>query len=412
MIHSVAILFVVLVLGTAAGWIPKAALAGILFVTAVGMLDQYSLGLVRKSLVRYELAIIVLVATVTVVVDLMIAVGVGVGVAGSLFVWEQTRKPVVRRRFRGDGLLSRRTRQSDEVEVLAKHGGRTLIYELSGSLFFGTTDQLLTEVEADASTADRFLFDFSKVEDMDLSGVRVLLSVFKRLSGQGSVVAVSGLTDLERRSPRVKRLIEQLGIFEAVAEERRQTTLDLALEAFEEELLAEHLPRKSQEVPLPLAECTGFGDLTEEERARFVEALGPLLTARPGEVLAKTGAPADSLWLVRAGRVSVRSGDKGVKGVRLTSLGPGALFGVHALLDESSWPTTLRADTEVRYNRVTRASLDALRQDAPEAVRHLESAILRHAPPRSRHRGARAPRRRVRPGHTTKRCTSRRVSLR
>jgi hypothetical protein len=33
----------------------------------------------------------------------------------------------------------------------------------------------------------------------------------------------------------------------------------------------------------------------------------------------------------------------------------------------------------VRYNRVTRASLDALRQDAPEAVRHLESAILRSA---------------------------------
>jgi sulfate permease, SulP family len=377
MLHAVVILLVVVVLGGPAGWIPKAALSGILFVTAVNMLDQYSLGLVRRSLVRYEFAIIVTVALVTVVVDLMIAVGVGVAVAGALFVWEQTRKPAIRRRLRGDAIFSRRVRRAEEDCLLKEHGAKTLAYELSGSLFFGTTDQLVSEVERDIADAERFLFDFSKVEDMDLSGVRVLVSIFNRLRDEDCVVAVSGLPDLERRSPRVRGLIEQLDVLATVTEEHRHKTLDQGLEVYEQELLDELMPSHVREIPTPLRDCTGFDELDDEERALLEERIGKVLEVADGELLAKQGEPADALCLVRGGRVSVvRSGGGDV---RLTSLGPGALWGLRALLDGQHWSSSLRAEGPVHYTAIARKDLEALRGERPELVTHLERALLHSA---------------------------------
>ncbi|MDH5491490.1 MAG: SulP family inorganic anion transporter, partial [Myxococcales bacterium] len=108
MLHALVILLVVLLLGAPAGWIPLSALAGILFVTAVNMLDRYSLGLVRYRVVRHEFVIVVAVTAITVFVDLMVAVAIGMAVAAVLFVWQQTRHSVVRRRLRGDEIFSRR----------------------------------------------------------------------------------------------------------------------------------------------------------------------------------------------------------------------------------------------------------------------------------------------------------------
>ncbi|MCH8977239.1 MAG: SulP family inorganic anion transporter [Proteobacteria bacterium] len=164
MLHSTVIFLVVMVFGAQAGWIPLAALSGILFYTAVTMVDYYSLRLIKRRNVRSEFFIMIIVTAVTVMVDLMVAVGLGCAIAAILFITQQIKQPVVHRRERGNEIFSRRVRSSaKETAILKKFGHRTLSYELKGSLFFGTTDALISEVEADIESADKFIFDFTAV---------------------------------------------------------------------------------------------------------------------------------------------------------------------------------------------------------------------------------------------------------
>ena len=377
MLHAIVILFVVLVLGGPAGWIPLSALAGILFVTAVSMVDFYSLRLIQHRRVRYEFIVMVVVTIVTVAVDLMVAVAIGVGIAAVLFIWQQSRIGVVHRRLRGDEAFSRRIRPDEDVEALREHGARTLAYELGGSLFFGTTDALRTEVDNNAADADRFIFDFSRVRDVDLSGAQILLGIVERLREQGKQVALSGLAMVEAARPGVHELFVQLEVLSTVGEDHLHGTLDLAREAYEDEILAPVHEQRRGLKPMVLADFEAFASLSEEERRCF----GELLEERSltvGEDLYAEGDRAEAFVLVRDGRLSVTK--KVASGeVRLAALGRGASWGVRALVQGGRWRSTLRAESDARLFLLPAAAVDALAEKHPEACEHLERELLRTA---------------------------------
>jgi len=183
MLHALIIATVVAFFSDLAAWIPLSSLSGILFVTAVTMVDYYSLKLIKRRHARSEFFVVALVTVVTVTVDLMIAVGVGVVVATFLFIMQQVKQQVIQRKLRGSEVFSRRRRTRREIEILLQEGEGTLLYELRGSLFFGTTDALVSEVEADMGDVRRFIFDFAHVSDIDLSGVKVLTVIVERFPG-------------------------------------------------------------------------------------------------------------------------------------------------------------------------------------------------------------------------------------
>ena len=112
-IHGVSILLVLLVLGSLAGKIPMAVLAGILLVTAVKMVDEWSSRLAwkltghvqEKKRILVNICVVLLVTIVTVTVDLMIAVGIGLVVASMLFVIQMSSS-VLKRKYDGSSNLS------------------------------------------------------------------------------------------------------------------------------------------------------------------------------------------------------------------------------------------------------------------------------------------------------------------
>ena len=82
-VHSVVLLVVVLALAPVVGWIPLAALAGVLIATAVRMVEVSSLrALVRAS--RSDAFVLALTFLATVVLDLATAVVLGIVTAGAL----------------------------------------------------------------------------------------------------------------------------------------------------------------------------------------------------------------------------------------------------------------------------------------------------------------------------------------
>jgi sulfate permease, SulP family len=374
MIHAGAILVVVLALGYPAGWIPQATLAGILFVTAYGIIDRYSLGLFRRRLVRNEFVLMLAVAAVTVAVDLMLAVALGVGAAAFLFIVQQSKVGVAVRRLRGNELRSRRYRPEAHLAILGEQGAGTLIYRLRGALFFLTIDTVLSEVEADAAITERVILDVSGVRELDLSGIQFLLQLAGRFRERGTPVAISGLATMKAARPGLPKMLLELGVFEKVGKERVHDTLDRALEAFEDEVLAAHAQRVAPP-PLELDAYEGLAQLSASQRTelsrRFVER-----EVAAGEVVFEASAAADALALVRRGRLALVAKHHDGE-ARLAVLGRGEIYGARVFLDGTHWLTELRAEEPSSVFLLPRAAIHDLRREHPELLERLQQGLLR-----------------------------------
>src|ERR1019366_7299709 len=116
-----------------------------------------------------DFAVIVSVIIVAETVSLIAASGVGVGLAILLFIREQVRGSVVRRKTYGNQLFSKQVRLPNEVQVLEQHGDVTAILELQGSLFFGTADQLYTALEPELKARQFLILDMRRVNAVDVT---------------------------------------------------------------------------------------------------------------------------------------------------------------------------------------------------------------------------------------------------
>ena len=381
MLHSTVIFLVVMVFGTPAGWIPLAALSGILFYIAVTMVDYYSLRLIKRRNVRSEFFIMIIVTAITVLVDLMVAVGVGCAIAAILFITQQIKQPVIHRRERGNEIFSRRVRSSaKETSVLKKYGHRTLSYELKGSLFFGTTDALINEVDADIDSADKFIFDFSRVKDIDLSGVKILLSIIERLHSNNRKVLFSGLIEFEQATAfSIHEMLQDMGVIAEVGEENIYADHDLAMEAAEEALLHEHHAGYTEGQPaLTLLDFESFQNLQKDEVEKFNTLLKEQ-TIKAGHYLFAKGATVDSFVLVRKGELNVFKQAQD-KDVRIATVSPGAMLGWRALMkDEQRITGGIRAETDVEVYLIPKEALAKLEEEHPTALLHFHRELLKNA---------------------------------
>jgi len=314
-------------------------------------------------------------------VDLMVAVGVGCAIAAILFITQQIKQPVVHRRERGNEIFSRRVRSSaKETAVLKKFGHRTLSYELKGSLFFGTTDALINDVEVDLDSADKFIFDFSRIKDIDLSGVKILLSNIERLHSNKRQVYFSGLAKFEEAMAfSVREMLQDMGVIVEVGEENIYEDHDLALEAAEEALLHEYHEGYTEGQPaLMLLDFELFQNLESDD----VEKFNTLLveeTIRAGDYLFAKGEAVDSFVLVRKGKLNVFKQAKN-KDVRIATVSPGAMLGWRALMKEEQRITGgIRAETDVEVYLISKTSFDNLENEHPTTLLHFQRELLKNA---------------------------------
>jgi len=376
MIHAGVIFVVVLALGWPAGWIPQATLAGILFVTAYGIIDRYSLGLFRRRLVRNEFMLMLVVATVTVIVDLMIAVAVGIATAAMLFILQQTKIGVAVRRLHGDSLFSRRHRPPSHIAALAKHGRSTVIFQIRGALFFGTTDTVLQEIETEPAAIKRVILHVARVRDIDLSGVQLLLQVVDRFRKRQVAVAISGLNMLQATRPGLHKMLDELGVLDKVGKDNLHVTLDRALEAFEDQLLAEH-GMAAMTTPLDVHSFEELVDLTPAQRDELAKHLVDKQLAER-DILFEQEQPADAIAFVRSGRLALIS-KNGAGETRVGVFGRGEIYGARSVFGDAKWQSELRAEEPTSVFLLARRAIGTLRESSPAVVEALQRSLLKIA---------------------------------
>jgi SulP family sulfate permease len=163
--------------------VPVAALVAIMVMVSASTLDWSS----ARALVRHpKLSSLVMLATVAVTVatdNLAAGVAVGVLLSGVFFTFKVSR-----------------------VLAVTRSGDDTLVYRVSGQVFFASSDLLVDAFDVREVEARPVFIDVSGAHFWDITSVAALDKVCQRLRKHGSTVEVQGL------NPQSRALVSQLDL--------------------------------------------------------------------------------------------------------------------------------------------------------------------------------------------------------
>ena len=376
-----------LILGAFIAWVPISALAGILIVIGVRMFDRSSLHLLRSRATILDFMVIVAVVVVALTVSLIAASGVGIALAIVLFIREQIRGSIVRGKAYGNQIHSKRVRLPDEMAILESRGDQTAIFELQGSLFFGTTDQLYTSLEPELKTRTYIILDMRRVQSVDFTAVHMLEQIEAILHERGATLIFSHLPEQLPSGQDMRQYFDQVGLIKSERHVRMFSELDEALEWIEERLIEEQHLERMLEKPLELREIDVFLG-RKESTLDALEACMEKRTYKAGEKIFSQGDTGDELFLIRRGavRIVLPLGNK--QSHHLATFGRGDFFGEMAFLDPDPRSADALAYSDIDLFVLSRKRFDTLAEEHKRLAIGLVLSVARVLSTRLRYANA------------------------
>jgi SulP family sulfate permease len=365
-----------LILGALIAWVPIAALSGILMVIGFRMIDRHSLHLLKARTTILDFVVIAAVVVVALSFSLIAASGVGIALAVMLFIREQIRGSIVRSKAYGNQMFSKRVRLPAEMEILERRGDHTAIFELQGSLFFGTTDQLYTILEPELKTRTYIILDMRRVQSVDLTAVHMIEQIESTLAERSAFLIFSHLPENVPSGQDMRQYFDQVGL---VKSERRIQTfdeLDEALEWVEERIIEEEHLERLQEKPLELREIDVFLGRKESTLAAL-ESCMEKRAYKAGEKIFAQGDAGDEMFLIRRGAVRIVLPLVGKQGHHLATFGRSDFFGEMAFLDPAPRSADALAFTDTDLFVLSRKRFDTLAEEHKKLAIGLVLSVAR-----------------------------------
>jgi SulP family sulfate permease len=365
-----------LVLQNVIQWIPISALAGILIVIGVRMFDVHSLQLLRQRSTVLDFMVIVAVIAVAETVSLIAASGVGIGLAILLFIREQIGGSVVRRKSLGNQTFSKQMRLPAEMAILESRGDQSAIFELQGSLFFGTTDQLYTALEADLKTRTYIILDMRRVQSVDVTAAHVLELIEDMLTERKAFLIFSQLPQNVATGQDMRQYFDEVGLVRKEHQVRAFGELDDALEWVENRILEEARLARIAEKPLELGEIELFRNRKPETLAAF-EACMDKRSFKAGEKIFARGEGGDELLLIRRGSVRIMLPLDDKQSHHLATFGRGDFFGEMSFLDGAARSADAVAFSDADLYALSRKRFDVLASEHKRLAINLFEGLAR-----------------------------------
>jgi SulP family sulfate permease len=214
--HGLVLIGVVVALAPLLGEVPLAALAGVLMVTAVRMIDhRAALRIVRSS--RSDALLLAVTAFATLAFDLVVAVVVGVVIAALLALRTVAAATRFDRAHPDDASVT------DERLNHALRSERIVTFRLDGALFFGAAHRLLDEVTR-VRDVETVILRLRALEVLDSTGAQTLRDLIDELEARGVTVLIACAR------PEHEALLRRVGTIDALAHENHLVpTIDDAL---------------------------------------------------------------------------------------------------------------------------------------------------------------------------------------
>ena len=373
LVHGLFFLAAVTVVGPAIGMIPVAAIAGVLLVFAVRMIDRRTIRLIGDLLssrrtspvgeTLADLSVVVLVTVITVAVDFVVATGVGLVVA-SLRFSARTGRTVVLARYQGDRMRSKTARSREASAILDEEGKSTVVFEAQGPIFFGSADRLRSEIEGSLEESRFVVLDVRRVTEIDQTGIEVLRQIERTLTSRGKAFFLSNLSEDRALWKSIARLLGET----AFAAEIVFADNDSALTEAENRILEERVGTVEARRELDLADMDVLRGM-EPDELRHLEGILARQTYDPGARIVVAGERADALFFLASGTVSVKVRVPGSgRAARVAGFNPGVVFGEMVLSDEGRRTADVYADCDVVCYVLDRQDLMRLSAERADIV--------------------------------------------
>lgn len=349
---------------TAVGLLPVGVLAMMLSYVGFDLLWRWLVEEARR-MPRGDFAIVLLILTVTLLFDLAVAIAAGLLTATVLFAIAYSRVDVVRSIASGRQRLSPTERSEPDIERIVARGGETVIFDLQGFLFFGTSEHLYgrmaEEIRRSPGTLRRAIVDFRRVVGMDSSTAQMFRKIARTGYDHGVTLVLCDL-----RPDDMARLA-QADVFEFA---ESCPSLTDALRAVETEILEGGCEAMADEMPVGAVEAS----------FRRIEGLlhekGLDRVAVPaGEVLFRYGDPSESLVFLEKGRLAAEVPAADGSPREVASFLPGAIVGEIGFYAGSARTATVRAVTDCTICLIEQNQIAALVAANPTDVAEFHRAL-------------------------------------
>lgn len=338
-------------------YFPKFVLGGMLFYLGLAFLVEWLIDS-RRSLPVMDYLLVWIILIIIAVIGFLQGIIAGILIAAILFVISYSRLNAIKTILNGSIYHSNVDRPKLHRDILHQKGTEIYILRLQGYIFFGTIQSILEKIRlrlGDTSQGPlKFLIiDFHRVPRLDSSAVFGITRL-KQLTQANHIVMVwtevsSGIVQQLERGGLTDHENESFVVM---------PSLDEGVEWCENRILAGQ----------GMADLTGFIERVETQLMRLlpgIRGVDRLMTylerreVQVGEYLMKQNEPADEMYFVESGLVSIELEMPNGKRLRLRSIRGGATVGEMGIYLEGVRTASVVA---VRRSIVYKLSLDALKE--------------------------------------------------
>lgn len=363
-IEGVAAVVVTLLLGSFVSWIPVATLGGVLIVVGVRMIDTDPLRFLESGSTVLDFSVVLAVVGVALTVDLVAAAIVGVLLSIMLFLREQVGGSVLRRKSYVGQRSSTWARPEQEIRVLEAKGDSAVIFELQGSLFFGTAQRLYRMLEAELDITNYMIVDMKRVQSIDITAANSLNLVRDILAERNVPLLLSHVSE---RLPNGRNLREFLELSGLVPDARTVfflPTLEAAIEWVEDHLLGDTSEEDEDDLLVPALDEIELFKGGDAQTLADLEAYLEKREYRAGEKVYSLGEPNTDLYIILRGEVRIVSRvGRGLSEKHVATFGRGEFFGTLGFLDHQARANDAIATRDCEILVLTQETFNKLAQE-------------------------------------------------
>jgi len=351
------------------------------------------------SLTKKEYAVVIIMVVIIGVSDQLIyAVLTGVVLAALIFAVQYGRINVVRSSFSGADYDFHIRRRYVEQRVLQHLGRRFLVIRLQHFIFFGTSSQVVEiirdhlEESAERPSPQRLrylILDFSRVYNIDWTGVSAFQDIMQMLSDAKVRVVVCGAQGKVREKLRQEKVFAaaiSIQDFDSASEFVENKLMQRAMKLRMHWFSASGSFRKLQEEAMIREENEFFEILIGRFAKRILKYVSTK-KVNENELICKAGKEDSNLYLLASGKAfgyfNQLEFKKDSKKKRIFTLHAGSFFNEQALFSIPVGTFDVEAQEECTLYCLSRKNLDHMEAADPRLATELLKVVLKQLSLRS-----------------------------
>ena len=342
-------------------YIPRASLGGLVLYLGLGMLRQW-LWDQRRTTSPIEFAQILLILALVANYGFMVGFSAGLLISCVVFVVTYSRVPLADLATNLSLFASSVVRPEHEMACLRDHGHKTLLYRLSGYVFFGSASKIETVFRALDDGIEAIVVDFTHVSGVDSSAVSVFQRILRRYHGKATQFHFACTPENEASLRSLARDAH------TATQVHFHGTLDHAVEVAEDRVIAQWSAPPETVAPLAFL---GSPDIQKV----FLEYCELRQIKRGAQLCAELEISDEIFFIAKGSLEVVKASAAGT--VRLAKLHQGAMVGELAFYTGDARTASIVAVTDAEVYVLHKASLARLRTECPDLAVTFDHMVIR-----------------------------------